>query len=219
IGMAPEEIRGKRPSEIPGSKTPTSTWQAVRERVSQGRPWRGELVRVGANGQEYVLSTLVIPILNAAGEITNYFSHLEDITEKKQASEQIRLLSKYNQITGLPNRELLQEHFYYTSQQTGKIAALWIDLDHFKNVNDVLGHQTGDTLLAIMAHHLRRALHPRDILAHLSGDDFLALLPGASQQEAATRAQHLLDTIMEPVMVAGRELSVTASIGIALYPN
>lgn len=219
VGGTPETLKGQRPSAIPGSRTPASTWQAIRERVSTGRPWRGELIRLSPDGREHVLSTLIIPILDQAGQISNYFSHVEDITEKKQAAEQIRVLSEYNQITGLPNRDLLQEHFHYTSQQTDRIAALWIDLDHFKDVNDVLGHPAGDTLLTILAQRMRRTLHPRDILGHLSGDDFLALLPGATQQEAATRAQHLLNTIVKPAMVSGRELSITASIGIALYPS
>src|SRR5690606_14476359 len=142
----------------------------------------------------------------------------ENITEKKQAAARIQQLSHYDQLTGLPNRTLLHEHFQYASRQFRALAVLWIDLDRFKDINDSLGHQAGDTLLQEMAHRLRTALRAQDILSRLSGDDFLAILPGAGQQEAARGAQAVLDAVALPLRLGGQEIFLTASIGIALFP-
>ncbi|MHA3904790.1 bifunctional diguanylate cyclase/phosphodiesterase [Castellaniella sp. WN] len=218
-GYTNQELLGRNPADLWSPRMPESTVLDVTTRIARGEPWQGELMSVGKAGQEFTESVLVYPVRNAAGEITNYLSLKENITEKKQAAARIQQLSHYDQLTGLPNRTLLHEHFRYACRQFRALAVLWVDLDRFKDINDSLGHQAGDVLLQEMAHRLRTALRAQDVLSRLSGDDFLAILPGAGQQEAARGAQALLDAVALPLRLDGQEIFVTASIGIALYPS
>ncbi|MGB3424580.1 MAG: EAL domain-containing protein [Castellaniella sp.] len=217
-GYTNQELLGRNPADLWSHRVPASTVLDMTTQVARGEPWQGELISLGKAGQEFTESVLVYPVRNAAGDITNYLSLKEDITEKQQAAARIQQLSNYDQLTGLPNRALLHEHFQYASRQFHVLAVLWIDLDRFKDVNDTLGHQAGDILLREMAHRLRTALRGQDVLSRLSGDDFLALLPGANQQDAARGAQALLDVVARPLQLGDQEIFVTASIGIALYP-
>lgn len=217
-GYTNQELLGRSPVDLWSPRMPESTVLGMTAQVARGEPWQGELVSIGKTGQEFTESVLVYPVRNADGEITNYLSLKENITEKKQAAARIQQLSHYDQLTGLPNRTLLHEHFQYASRQFRALAVLWVDLDRFKDVNDSLGHQAGDALLQEMAHRLRTALRAQDVLSRLSGDDFLAILPGAGQQEAARGAQALLDAVALPLRLDGQEIFVTASVGIALYP-
>ncbi|KAB0624145.1 bifunctional diguanylate cyclase/phosphodiesterase [Castellaniella defragrans] len=218
-GYTGQELLGRSPTELWSPRMAESVQPAIRARIARGEPWKGELVSLDKAGREFTESVLIYPVRNADGKVTNYLSLKENITEKKQAAARIQQLSHYDQLTGLPNRMLLHEHFQYASQQFRALAVLWIDLDRFKDINDSLGHRAGDALLQEMAHRLRTALRAQDILSRLSGDDFLAILPGAGQQEAARGAQALLDAVALPLRLDGQETFVTASVGIALYPS
>lgn len=162
---------------------------------------------------------LICPVRNAKGEITNYLAHKEDMTERKQAAERLRQLSHCDQLTGLPNRALLRERFQYAITQGQVLALLWIDLDRFKDVNDALGHGAGDALLLEVSLRLRAQLGAEDTLSRHSGDDFIALLAHTSQSQAAQRCISLLESLNAPILVAGQEVFLTASMGIAITPG
>jgi diguanylate cyclase (GGDEF)-like protein len=163
-------------------------------------------------------------VRNAEGVVTNYLAHKEDVTERKRAAERIQQLSHYDQLTGLPNRVLLGQHFDFAMSHSAAMAVLWIDIDRFKDVNDSLGHNAGDLLLLEISHRLRTSLQDNATLSRHSGDAFAALLPQTSQDEAAQLCTRLLDVVAQPVQLAGQELAgqeifVTASIGIAISPD
>lgn len=146
-----------------------------------------------------------------------------DVTDRKQAEEQIHLLSNYDALTGLPNRALLQDRAQVAlaaaQRVQAKVALLYVDLDRFKNINDSLGHAIGDRLLQELARRLTAHLHPDDTLCHQGGDEFILLLPDTDYQGAAHVAQRTLVSIAEPFTLDGQRLSLTASIGIALFPD
>lgn len=143
--------------------------------------------------------------------------------ERKQAEEHIYHLANYDPLTGLPNRGQLNNHLKYAlglaRRTNGQLALMFLDIDHFKDVNDTLGHSIGDALLVELAKRLRAALRAEDIVTRLGGDEFIVLLPGANANAAAYIAQKLLDAISAPFRIEHYDLNMSASIGIALYPN
>jgi len=145
-----------------------------------------------------------------------------DITDKKRADERITHLAQFDQLTGLPNRSQLQARFDFAhqlAQRSGEgLALMFLDLDHFKNVNDTLGHSMGDRLLVEVAQRLSAVLRPGDTLSRMGGDEFILLLPSATEETASQLAMKLLAVMYEPFKMDTYELVSTLSIGIALYP-
>lgn len=218
-GYSAEEVLGQNSNILQSGNTPKSTYQAMWSQLKQGLPWQGELYNRTKDGREVTESVLIYPLRNDRGEITHYLAHKENITEKKQTAARLQQLSHYDQLTQLPNRTLLTEQFAYACEQHPQLALLWIDLDHFKDINDALGHNMGDLLLQQVAQRLRRKLAPQDTLSRISGDDFVVLLPNNNQHEAAQKAQILLQELCRPIQLADQEVLISGSIGIALYPD
>jgi diguanylate cyclase (GGDEF)-like protein/PAS domain S-box-containing protein len=151
-------------------------------------------------------------------------SIVEDISDRKVAEARIRYLATHDEMTGLPNRatfgELLNHAIEATRRRDGQCAVLFIDLDRFKVINDSLGHEAGDQLLREMSARLSRCMRKSDMVARLGGDEFVVLLDDSNDSAAASEvAKKILAAIMEPVEIMGQECRVTASIGIARYPD
>lgn len=143
--------------------------------------------------------------------------------QRKEADERIQYLAHFDALTGLPNRLQLRDRVHYAlnlAQRSDKsVALMFLDLDHFKNINDSLGHSVGDALLVQLAARLRAALRCEDTVSRMGGDEFSFLLYGVDAGKAADAAQQLLDVMNLPFEIGAHNLSVTASIGIALYPG
>jgi diguanylate cyclase (GGDEF)-like protein/PAS domain S-box-containing protein len=150
-------------------------------------------------------------------------ANLLDITERKQAEERIDRLAHFDQLTGLPNRNLLNDHFKYAislAQRSGEsLAVMFIDLDHFKDINDTLGHSIGDQILMEVARRLKAVLREEDSLSRQGGDEYVVILPRSDADNAALVASKLIEAVTQPCHIEQHELIVTPSIGIAIYPN
>ena len=146
-----------------------------------------------------------------------------EINDRRQDQEHIYWLAHYDALTGLPNRTLLAErsqHAINAAQQSqSPLAVIFLDLDHFKHVNDSLGHQVGDALLVAIAQRLRSVVRDKDTVCRLGGDEFILLLPGANAQGAARVAQKLQDASLLSYQIDHHELTMAPSIGIALFPD
>lgn len=161
---------------------------------------------------------------------------VQDITEMKEAEDQIRYLAFYDNLTGLANRSLFREHWSkvvsHAQRKNSKVAIIFLDLDHFKRINDTMGHPAGDKLLKTIAERLKQTLRTSDILARpaledatflisrLGGDEFTILAEDITSLDHVTHlAQRLNKVISRPLTLENQEISVTASIGISLYPE
>jgi len=146
-----------------------------------------------------------------------------DISAQRAAEQRIRELADYDVLTGLPNRRLLRERFVQlqaaADREHSAIAVIFLDLDHFKRVNDSLGHSVGDELLVEVAHRLDSVVRRVDTLARLGGDEFIFAMPGFHTAAAAEVARRLIDVFARHFEVAGHELTVTPSLGISIYPH
>lgn len=177
----------------------------------------------------HVYLTVKLPLRNAQGEVIGLCGISTDISEHKQNQAQIHRLAFYDALTGLPNRRLLQErlqHALAQQQRSGlEGALLFIDLDHFKNINDTLGHAVGDQLLMQVAQRLSSCLRQGDTLARLGGDEFVLMLENLPRErsralaEIGTVANKLLGTLNQPYELLGQPRSSGASIGIALFSD
>jgi len=147
----------------------------------------------------------------------------QKVEEQKAAEARIQRLAHYDALTGLPNRSLLEDrcrHALHVAQRHAHpVALLFLDLDHFKTVNDSLGHRVGDAVLMGLAKRLRAVVRAQDTVARLGGDEFVLLLPETDADGAAHVAQKILAAAQESFEAYGHELTVTPSVGVALYPN
>ncbi|WP_422882430.1 sensor domain-containing protein [Pantoea agglomerans] len=186
---------------------------------SEGMHEREQLLMTASG--ERILHTRATAI-NGQDARRNYLMLLvEDVTDQRAADARIHHMAHHDNLTSLPNRILFRQRLSEALRTAGQIqrqtAALCLDLDNFKNVNDALGHQIGDELLRSVAKRLRNALRDQDTLARIGGDEFAIVLPSvASNEEASIVAQRLIEAIRPPVNVEGHNLSVGLSVGIAL---
>ena len=149
---------------------------------------------------------------------------LQDISERRAAEAHIHYLAHYDTLTGLPNRSLwasrASQALAFARRHQLKLAVLFLDLDNFKTINDTLGHPVGDRLLSSAAGRLSACLRDEDVLARIGGDEFVILLPKLNRSDdAAVVARKLLESLTQPFDIDGQELTVSTSIGIAVYPG
>lgn len=222
-GYEISEVVGKNPRILHSGKTPQATYDDMWAHLASGQPWKGEFINRRKDGSEYVEAVRISPLRLSGGEVSNYLAVKEDITEQKQAEARIQQLAHFDVLTGLPNQTLLKSRVSQAMNlaQRGntRLAVLFMDLDHFKNVNDTLGHRIGDELLIQLAIRLRVLLREEDTLARMGGDEFVLVLPGADADGAAHVANKILSTVAESFHIDRYELVVTPSIGIAIYPD
>lgn len=222
-GYDSEMLIGKNASILQSGKTPHSTYEELWGKLLKGENWQGEFINRKNDGTEYIENLNISPIRNTNGEVTHYIAIKEDITEKKSNEERIKYLAHFDSLTGLPNRAQLNDHLKYVlglaKRNNGRFAVIFLDLDRFKQINDSLGHDIGDGLLIELSRRLQGTLRDVDMVSRLGGDEFIILLPDTDIHGAEHVAQKLLEIATQPFVIQSHELIVTASIGIALYPE
>lgn len=177
-----------------------------------------------ANGDRFWLMQSISVIGDLQGEIQYYVCVGQDITDIKQNQERMETLAYYDQLTGLQNRLLFKEQLRaalsMADREKHHLALMYLDLDHFKRINDTLGHEAGDRLLIEVAHRLRRCLREEDCVARLGGDEFAVLLKHVdSAQYCFVVARKIIVALNRPLLLQGQEVVVGASIGITVAPD
>lgn len=223
-GYNPQEVIGKNPRIWQSGLTSLATYQEMWASITAGNSWQGELQNKTRDGRLFWESVRISPIKDEAGTITHFVAVKEDISQRKAEEAIIWRQANFDALTGLPNRKLLanrlEQALALTKRNLGQLALLYIDLDGFKQVNDTLGHAMGDLLLKEAARRMQDCLRESDTLARLGGDEFIILLPmveGCRDSEIV--AAKLLQTVEEPFDLNGNQGLISASIGIAFYPE
>ena len=195
--------------------------------VSDKDAWQGEVNIVRQSGDHYPAWLMVSAVREggASGELVNYIGISIDITDRKAKEERIRFLAQHDVLTELPNRSLCQQRLSEALTQartTGeRLAVLFIDLDRFKLINDTLGHHIGDGLLRQVARRLVHAVRDSDTVSRLGGDEFVVILRHITSLKELDVIvnERLIPSIRKPVQVEGHSLSVSCSVGVAMYPE
>jgi diguanylate cyclase (GGDEF)-like protein/PAS domain S-box-containing protein len=223
-GFTREEAVGKTPFSLVMNDDADETYRLeLQKAIASGASWQGTLTARRKNGALYQQDATVSPVRNADGEITHYVAVKRDITERLQAEARIWHLAHHDALTDLPNRVLFQDRLEHTIAQARRgndLAAIhFIDLDHFKDVNDSLGHEVGDLLLKAVTQRLRECTREGDTVARLGGDEFGVIQFGLTSLDAAEAlAKRVLARLSEPFLLDGHEVTISASIGLTLFP-
>jgi len=232
-GYEPEEVIGRNPRMLNSGQTPSFQYKNMWKTILAGRSWSGELFNKKKNGELYWESVTISPIKNDNGDNTHFLAIKEDISLRKDYEERLLYQASYDKLTDLPNRSLaydrLQQAIANAVREQKHIAVIYLDFDHFKNINDTLGHAAGDNFLIKMAQRFKACVRDVDTVARLGGDEFLVMLTEIGSdihetEEDYTRAikektEVILDAVSQPCTIEGMEFSVTVSAGVAIFPK
>jgi two-component system CheB/CheR fusion protein len=222
-GYAPEEVIGKPPHILNSGKHTKEFFKHMWEVLLSTGAWQGEIQNRRKNGDIYTEWLSINVLKDERGIVTRHIAVFSDITDAKKAQETIERQATFDTLTGLPNRNLMMDRLKQvlsSSRRSGRMfAVMFLDLDHFKSVNDALGHAAGDELLVKTAVRIRSALRDSDSVGRMGGDEFIVLLGDmASAEDIIPIANKLLAEVHEPLVVAGHTLQTATSIGITVYP-
>ncbi len=195
-------------------------WAALR---TEGR-WEGEAVLARQDGEPFTATLSIAAVVDSQGAVSQYVATFSDITEKKAAQSQIEFMAFHDALTALPNRLLgrqrAQEAISRARRHGGLVAVLFMDLDHFKLINDTYGHSVGDGLLKEVSRRLRASVRVEDAVCRLSGDEFMLVLEHVRKvEDVVASCGHVMAALEKPYSVDGRLVQTSVSVGIALYPD
>jgi diguanylate cyclase (GGDEF)-like protein/PAS domain S-box-containing protein len=222
-GYAKEEVIGANPRILQSGAQGYEFYRKMWQTLSEHGHWKGEMRNRRKNGEIYPEWMHIRAVRDSGGEISQYVAIFSDITEHEQATRQLEYLSNYDTLTGLPNRVLFQDRLIHAIAQPLRqgrlLALLFLDLDHFKAINDTLGHGVGDLVLKAVAQRLQVCVGANGTLSRLSGDQFGVLLDSiGSVAEVAGVSRDLLESLSAPFHIDSHDIYTSACVGVTLYP-
>lgn len=228
-GYTAQEVIGKNPRILQSGRHDAAFYRAMWATLAETGKWSGEVWDRRKNGEIYPKDMTITAIYNDQHQVTNYVAMSSDISQRKQSEQDIHQLAFYDPLTNLPNRRLLmdrlQQAMVISARNRRHGALLFLDLDHFKAINDSLGHAVGDLLLIEVARRLQSCVREGDSVARLGGDEFVVVLEELSSQKSqAIRqtqliAQKILAELNRPFVLKEHVLHSTPSIGVGLFLN
>ncbi|MEA3276107.1 MAG: diguanylate cyclase [Pseudomonadota bacterium] len=223
-GYSADEVLDRTPSLLKSGRHDAVFYRELWETIHREGVWKGEIWNRRKNGEFYAEWLNIAAVKDDSGRIVNYIGTFSDITWMKNATQRLEHLAHHHPLTGLPNRLLLMARLEHALEQAyrygTRVAVVFIDLDDFKQVNDTLGHASGDRVLQAAAKRLNHALRHEDTVAHVGGDEFVALIEKLHDRQVAAKvAEKLAASLKPPFEEGGRRFLLRASIGISLYPD
>ncbi len=242
-GYTEDELIGQNPRILKSGHTPEVQFKNMWNAIISGKSWTGELYNKKKNGELFWENVTVSPIKNGNNQSTHYLAIKEDISLRKDYEDRLLYQASYDKLTDLPNRTLaydrIQQAIATADREQKHIAILYMDFDHFKNINDTLGHSAGDEFLRYMAGRLKACVRDFDTVARLGGDEFLIMLLEVDEPREVhassfedrdvravsfedivkNKAEDILRHVSKPCVIQDMEFSVTASVGVAIFPQ
>ncbi|ABV37821.1 signal transduction protein containing a membrane domain an EAL and a GGDEF domain-like protein [Shewanella sediminis HAW-EB3] len=223
-GYARDEVIGQNPRVLQSGRHSPEFYREMWATLQADGHWTGEIWNKRKNDEIYPEMLTISAVLDATGKVQNYVALFNDITAIKEHQEQLERIAHYDTLTNLPNRTLLADRLTQSMVQVRRrkssLAVVFLDLDKFKDVNDAYGHDVGDKLLIVISRRLKEALRDIDTLARIGGDEFVAVLMDIEKGEDCEPVlERLLEAASGSVTVEGIMLKVSASMGVAIYPQ
>ena len=223
-GFSYQESAGQTPEQLHAGDGDEAIYQELWQTVRAGHIYSGEFAKHRKDGNPYYEEVTITPLLNSEGCVTHFIFTGRDITDRMATQQQLQHLAHHDVLTNLPNRSLLMDRtdqaISQASRNNGQVAVLFLDLDHFKRINDSLGHEAGDKALQHVAQVLRQLLRTSDTVARIGGDEFVVVLHNVEHMAEVHQVTHkILTALAKPIEVSSQELFISTSIGIALFPD
>jgi two-component system CheB/CheR fusion protein len=222
-GYCEKDVLGKNPSVLSSGKQDKNFYEQMWRDLICYNEWEGEIYNRRHNGEIYPQRLNISRVLDDQDNLTYYIAIFNDITHKKRIENEIHQLAFYDPLTGSPNRHLLHDRLNQAislaHRENKQLGLIFLDLDRFKEVNDTLGHSAGDELLIEVAHRLKNCVRDEDTVCRFGGDEFILLLGNISDMEVIQKAQTILDEVLKRYVIQNEVLTLSASMGIAMYPR
>lgn len=223
-GYSRQEALGQNPRILKSGRHDKAFFDAMWRSINDTGHWHGDIWDRHKDGTIYPKFLSVSAIRDVQETITHYSGIFHNITERNAIKEHLERLAHYDALTGLPNRRLLHDRLDQAIARAvrndTRVALLYLDLDHFKEVNDTLGHHVGDELLKLVAQRLKESVRAVDTVARFGGDEFVVLVPDIKEiNSAALVAKKIIDALTRPYRIEGQDVTTAPSIGISIYPD
>lgn len=223
-GYSAEEVIGKKPSLLGSGRHDAAFYAEMWRTIRDEGQWQGEVWNRRKNGEIFPELLTITAIRDELGNVSNYAALFSDITKLKENEAHIRSLAYFDPLTNLPNRRLFYDRLgmalAHAHRNKGRLAVIFVDLDHFKQVNDDQGHTAGDTLLQEVARGLQEVVREDDTVARIGGDEFVIVLSGISGREYVLEiVERIIERIKQPSQLTDDYTQVTCSLGVSIYPE
>jgi diguanylate cyclase (GGDEF)-like protein/PAS domain S-box-containing protein len=223
-GYSREEVIGRKPRILQSGRQSPEFYADMWQTINTIGYWRGEIWNRRKDGESYIETLTITTVMDASNKVSNYVALFTDITQIKSHQNQLEKMANYDVLTDLPNRVLLADRLSQSILQCKRhgmsLAVVFLDLDGFKRVNDLHGHDIGDELLIVISQRMKLALREGDTLARIGGDEFVAVLADLEKVEDCQPVlERLLLAASSPVTIEDNIVNVSASIGVTVYPQ
>ncbi len=223
-GYSREDILGQNPRILQSGRQSAMVDAAMWQAINTTGNWTGEVWNRRKDGEVYAETLTMSVVKDDAGNVSNYVALFSDITQITAHQSQLERMANYDVLTNLPNRALLadrlQQAMLHSQCHHNSLAVVFLDLDHFKDVNDAHGHAVGDELLIILSLRMKLALSEEDTLARIGGDEFVVILANLDKfEDCQPVIERLLLAASEPISVGDIVFNMSVSIGVTTYPQ
>jgi diguanylate cyclase (GGDEF)-like protein/PAS domain S-box-containing protein len=223
-GYTRDDVIGKNPNILSSGKNSSDLYIDMWDSINSSGEWRGEIWNKRKSGEIYPELLSIVAVKDHAGQLQHYVGSFTDITMQKQHEADLDRIAHYDVLTSVPNRRLLDDRLAQAianaKRRGSNLAVCYLDLDGFKPINDQYGHEAGDLVLIEIANRLQRMLRAADTISRLGGDEFVLLWNDIGNKTDCIRAlERVLDTVSEPIQIGKDEVSVSASIGVTIFPD
>lgn len=223
-GYSVDEVIGKNPSLLSSGRHDDSFYAEMWRTISKEGHWQGEVWNRRKNGEVFPELLTITAIRDDQSNVTNYAALFSDISKLKENEEYIRSLAYFDPLTSLPNRRLFYDRLgmalAHAHRNNGRLAVIFVDLDHFKQINDNQGHTAGDMLLQKVAAGLQDVVREDDTVARMGGDEFVVILSAINGREYVIEiVERIIDRIKQPLQLMKGRAQITCSLGVSIYPE
>jgi len=223
-GYLADDVIGQSPQLLASGRHDEAFYQQMWQELNSKGSWQGEIWDKRKNGDIFPQWMSISTLKNDAGQVSHYMAMLTNISQWKADEERLKYLATHDVLTGLPNRntlyDLMSLSFANADRNKESVAILFVDLDHFKPINDDYGHHVGDILLQNISKRLSKTLRAGDTISRLGGDEFIIVLSNAENRDnLSATVVKIQQAIAQSMDIDGHHLSVKSSIGISLYPQ